>query len=159
MSASQEIDTTVQSRQAASVSNTTSNDGRAEFDVTIVGGGSVVQCWPTGWSVVWKMNRDIARQHPFSDIVGAEIMPGSAKSDRASINAGLAGTVESYQHPTSTVPMGGPRDPSAVVDVDGRVRSIKGLRVVDASIWPDVPSVATAFPTMMLAERIAARMA
>jgi choline dehydrogenase len=106
-----------------------------------------------------EMIRDIARHHPFSDIVGAEIMPGSAKSDRASINAGLAGTVESYQHPTSTVPMGGPRDPSAVVDVDGRVRSIKGLRVVDASIWPDVPSVATAFPTMMLAERIAARMA
>ncbi|MBD2074294.1 hypothetical protein H6F86_10415 [Phormidium sp. FACHB-592] len=33
------------------------------------------------------------------------------------------------------------------------------MRVVDASIWPDVPSVATAFPTMMLAESIAARMA
>ncbi|WP_242055994.1 GMC oxidoreductase [Nostoc flagelliforme] len=31
--------------------------------------------------------------------------------------------------------------------------------IVDASIWPDVPSVATAFPTMMLAESIAARMA
>jgi choline dehydrogenase len=46
-----------------------------------------------------------------------------------------------------------------VVDIDGHVRGVKSLRVVDASIWPDVPSVATAFPTMMLAESIAARMA
>lgn len=40
-----------------------------------------------------------------------------------------------------------------------RVRGVSGLRVVDASIWPDVPSVATGFPTMMLAESIAATMA
>lgn len=99
--------------------------------------------------------RNIARQQPFADMVA----PGAAKSDRASINAALAASVQSYQHPTSTVPMGGPRDAGAVVDIDGHVRGVKSLRVVDASIWPDVPSVATAFPTMMLAESIAARMA
>ena len=103
--------------------------------------------------------RNIARQQPFADMVGAELAPGAAKSDRASINAALATSVQSYQHPTSTVPMGGPRDAGAVVDIDGHVRGVKSLRVVDASIWPDVPSVATAFPTMMLAESIAARMA
>lgn len=103
--------------------------------------------------------RNIARQQPFADMVGAELAPGAAKSDRASINAALATSVQSYHHPTSTVPMGGPRDAGAVVDIDGHVRGVKSLRVVDASIWPDVPSVATAFPTMMLAESIAARMA
>jgi choline dehydrogenase len=102
--------------------------------------------------------RNIARQQPFADMVGAELTPGAAKSDRASINAALPASVQSYQHPTSTVPMGGPRDAGAVVDIDGHVRGVKNLRVVDASIWPDVPSVATAFPTMMLAESIAARM-
>jgi choline dehydrogenase len=106
-----------------------------------------------------EMIRDIARQSPFADTVGAEIMPGAAASDRASMSASITATVETYQHPTSTVPMGGVRDVNAVVDIDGRVRGVEGLRVVDASIWPDVPSVATGFPTMMLAERIAARMA
>ncbi|MCC3438908.1 GMC oxidoreductase [Microcoleus sp. PH2017_05_CCC_O_A] len=102
--------------------------------------------------------RNIARQQPFASMVGAELSPGAAKSDRASINATLAAAVQSYGHPTSTVPMGGARDAGAVVDIDGRVRGVKSLRVVDASIWPDVPSVATGFPTMMLAESIAARM-
>jgi choline dehydrogenase len=103
--------------------------------------------------------RNIAHQRPFADIVGNELAPSAAKSNRAAINTTLAASVQSYHHPTSTVPMGGLRDAGAVVDIDGRVRGIKGLRVVDASIWPDVPSVATAFPTMMLAERIAAGMA
>jgi choline dehydrogenase len=102
--------------------------------------------------------RNIARQQPFASMVGAELSPGAAKSDRASINATLAAAVQSYGHPTSTVPMGGARDAGAVVDIDGRVRGVKSLRVVDASIWPDVPSVATGFPTMMLAESIVARM-
>ncbi|MGN6827982.1 GMC family oxidoreductase [Paucibacter sp. M5-1] len=106
-----------------------------------------------------EMIRDIARQQPLADIVSEELAPGPAHGDRAAISATLTATVQSYAHPTSTVPMGGPRDAGAVVDIDGRVRGIHGLRVVDASVWPDVPSVATGFPTMMLAERIAAGMA
>ncbi|MDV2453610.1 GMC family oxidoreductase [Xanthomonas hortorum] len=105
-----------------------------------------------------EMIRDIARHAPFADIVGGELAPGTANSDRASIDAALTASVTTYQHPTSTVPMGGARDPDAVVDTEGRVRGVACLRVVDASIWPDVPSVATAFPTMMLAERIAAKL-
>jgi len=51
--------------------------------------------------------------------------------------------------------MGGPRDPWAVVDSDGSVKGIDGLRVVDASIMPDDPSVALNPTTIMIAERIA----
>jgi choline dehydrogenase len=105
-----------------------------------------------------EMIRDIAGHTPFADIVSGELAPGATAADRAAINAALTASVVTYQHPTSTVPMGGVRDPDAVVDTDGRVRGVSGLLVVDASIWPDVPSVATAFPTMMLAERIAAKL-
>ncbi|MFA1671969.1 GMC family oxidoreductase [Rhizobium mongolense] len=105
-----------------------------------------------------EMIRDIARHKPFADMISGELAPGPASRDRASINAALAASVITYQHPTSTVPMGGAKDPTAVVDIEGRVRGVSGLRVIDASIWPDVPSVATGFPTMMLAERIAAKM-
>ncbi|QTG16954.1 dehydrogenase (plasmid) [Agrobacterium tumefaciens] len=105
-----------------------------------------------------EMLREIARHKPFVDLIEAEVAPGSSVVDRASIDAALAAGVATYQHPTSTVPMGGVRDVGAVVDGEGRVRGVSNLRVIDASLWPDVPSVATAFPTMMLAERIAATM-
>jgi choline dehydrogenase len=51
--------------------------------------------------------------------------------------------------------MGGPEDPWAVVDSHGAVIGIGGLRVVDASIMPGVPSVALNPTTIMIAERIA----
>jgi 5-(hydroxymethyl)furfural/furfural oxidase len=51
--------------------------------------------------------------------------------------------------------MGADDDPMAVTDHQGRVRSVHGLRVVDASIFPVVPCANTNFPTMMAAEKIA----
>jgi 5-(hydroxymethyl)furfural/furfural oxidase len=43
----------------------------------------------------------------------------------------------------------------SVVDSNGRVKGIEGLRVVDASIFPVVPCANTNFPTLMVAEKIA----
>ena len=51
--------------------------------------------------------------------------------------------------------MGPASDPMAVVDARGRVRGIGGLRVVDASIMPDVIRANTNVTTIMIAERIA----
>jgi len=51
--------------------------------------------------------------------------------------------------------MGAASDPLAVVDANGRVHGIEGLRVVDASIMPDCPRVNINATTMMLAEKIA----
>jgi choline dehydrogenase len=59
-----------------------------------------------------------------------------------------------YGHPTSTAPMGGPGDPWAVVDSVGAVKGVDGLRVADASIFPEVPSSTTNITVIMLAERI-----
>jgi choline dehydrogenase len=53
--------------------------------------------------------------------------------------------------------MGTDSDPTAVVDAWGKVRGVE-LRVVDASILPDIPSVPTNVTTIMVAERIAARL-
>ena len=54
--------------------------------------------------------------------------------------------------------MGTDSDPTAVVDAWGKVRDIEGLRVADASILPDIPLVATNVTTIMVAERIAAKL-
>jgi choline dehydrogenase len=66
----------------------------------------------------------------------------------------IASNLAVYGHPTSTVPMGGPADPWAVVDAVGVVNGLDGLRVVDASIIPEVPSTVTNLTTIMVAERI-----
>ena len=50
--------------------------------------------------------------------------------------------------------MGGAADRWAVVDEVGAVKGLAGLRVVDASIIPEVPSAATNLTTIMVAERI-----
>lgn len=64
-------------------------------------------------------------------------------------------TATSMAHPTCTCPMG--KDPSAggVVDAEGRVHGVAGLRVVDGSIMPTIIRANTNFTCMMLGARIA----
>ena len=50
--------------------------------------------------------------------------------------------------------MGGPGDPWGVVDAVGAVKGLTALRVVDASIMPEIPSTVTNLTTIMIAERI-----
>jgi choline dehydrogenase len=105
-----------------------------------------------------RLSRRIGRTAPFSELIDHEMAPGNAVDDGEALRADIVATVNAYLHPTSTIPMGADSDPSAVVDAWGRVRGIDALRVVDASIIPDIPSVPTNVTTIMVAERIAARM-
>jgi 5-(hydroxymethyl)furfural/furfural oxidase len=61
-------------------------------------------------------------------------------------------------HASCSCRMGRPDDPMSVVDTQGRVKGVQGLRVVDASIFPVVPCANTNFPVLMTAEKIAAAM-
>lgn len=58
-------------------------------------------------------------------------------------------------HASCSCRMGADGDPQAVTDYAGRVRGAQGLRVVDASIFPQVPCANTNLPTIMCAEKIA----
>jgi choline dehydrogenase len=55
-----------------------------------------------------------------------------------------------------TIPMGGDRDPDAVVDPTGAVRGVAKLSVIDASIFPEIPSTPINLTAIMVAERLAA---
>jgi choline dehydrogenase len=101
-----------------------------------------------------KLARRIGRNPALARFLELEILPGDAVADDQLAEA-IASNLASYGHPTATAPMGGPQDPWAVVDARGAVKGVDGLRVVDASIMPVVPSVALNPTTIMIAERIA----
>jgi len=105
-----------------------------------------------------RLSRKIGRTAPFSDLIDHEMAPGKAVDDEKALRSNIVSTVAAYLHPTSTVPMGADSDPTAVVDAWGRVRGVEALRVVDASILPDIPSAPPNVTTIMVAERIAAKL-
>ncbi len=87
-----------------------------------------------------------------------EYLPGSAVSDQDEVAlikaAGDIGTT--IFHPVGTAKMGRQDDPMAVVDERLRVYGVDGLRVIDASVMPNITSGNTNAPTMMIAEKGAA---
>jgi choline dehydrogenase-like flavoprotein len=101
-----------------------------------------------------RLARKIGRSPALAQFLELELMPGGAVGDDQLADV-IASNLASYGHPAATAPMGGPEDPWAVVDSHGAVKGIDGLRVVDASIMPGVPSVALNPTTIMIAERIA----
>jgi choline dehydrogenase len=101
-----------------------------------------------------RLARKIGRNPTLAQFLELEILPGEAVADDQLAGA-IASNLASYGHPTGTAPMGGSDDPWAVVDSRGAVKGIDGLRVVDASVMPVVPSVALNPTTIMIAERIA----
>ena len=101
-----------------------------------------------------RLARKIGRNPALARFLELEILPGDAVGDDQLEDA-IQSNLASYGHPVSTAPMGGLDHPWTVVDTNGAVKGVTGLRVVDASIIPVVPSVAINPTTIMVAERIA----
>jgi 5-(hydroxymethyl)furfural/furfural oxidase len=79
-------------------------------------------------------------------------------SDDEALEAFVRKAAIGVWHASCSCRMGRADDPMTVVDTEGRVKGVQGLRVVDASIFPVVPCANTNFPTLMSAEKIAATM-
>lgn len=105
-----------------------------------------------------RLARRISRSAPLVDLIEHELAPGVDAVDDAALTAAIEEALTTYDHGCCTVRMGADGDPHAVTDRSGQVRHLDGLRVVDASIFPDTVSVPLNFTVMMLAERIAAEM-
>ena len=95
--------------------------------------------------------RRIAQADALDDVRGEEVRPGPDVTERDEIADYCRDIAESGYHPVGTCKMGD--DDMAVVDDDLRVHGVEGLRVIDASIMPNVTSGNTNAPTIAIAEK------
>jgi len=98
-----------------------------------------------------RILRKILAAPALKDYCAEEVDPGSKVVSDEDLLAFCRSTGSTVYHPTSTCRMG--NDPLAVVDQRLKVHGIDGLRVVDASIMPDLMSGNTNAPTIMIAEK------
>ncbi len=101
------------------------------------------------------LTRSIVAAPALSEYAPQEYKPGIhyRSEDELAQAASLIGTT--IFHPVGTCKMGKMDDPMAVVDSQLRVRGVRGLRVVDASVMPFITSGNTNSPTLMIAEKAA----
>ena len=101
-----------------------------------------------------RMSREILDQPAFDAYRGEPVFPERRISSDAEYTDFIRRKAESIYHPVGTCRMG--TDDRAVVDSELRVRGVPGLRVVDASVMPSLPTGNTNAPTIMIAERASA---
>ena len=101
------------------------------------------------------LSRDIAAAPAFDPWRGAELFPGPGRDSRRALIEFIRRKAETIYHPVGTCRMGPPADADAVVDPALRVHGVQALRVVDASVMPQLVSGNTNAPTIMIAERAA----
>ena len=102
-----------------------------------------------------KIAREVGRQAPLAPFVAEELEPGKGRQSDAEIDAHIREKGITSHHPLGTCKMGLAGDETAVVDQDLRVFGTSGLRVVDASVMPDLVAGNINAPVMMIAEKIA----
>ena len=100
-----------------------------------------------------RIFRDLARLPQLAPHVAREIGPGDGVATDGELREYVRRTAVTAHHPCGTCRMG--VDEDAVVDGELRVRGVEGLRVVDASVFPDLVGGNINAPVIMIAEKAA----
>jgi choline dehydrogenase len=101
----------------------------------------------------FRIAREIANAVPLRQALSQELLPGPAAQDDAALAAYIRSTVRTDWHPVGTCSMGRSDDPMSVVSETLGVHGANGLRVIDASVMPNIVTANTNAPTMALADR------
>ncbi len=101
-----------------------------------------------------RLMREIVAREPMASLVVSEHLPGAAAQSDEQLLEHLKNFGATAFHPVGTCRMG--RDDEAVVDPRLRVHGVKRLRVIDASIMPNITSGNTSAPAIMIGEKGAA---
>ncbi|MCB0021314.1 MAG: hypothetical protein KDE09_26140, partial [Anaerolineales bacterium] len=101
----------------------------------------------------FRVARDLAAQPSMQPFIEAEFFPGAKCQSDDEIDEHIRNTCITVHHPAGTCRAG--TDDDAVVDTELRVRGVAGLRVVDASVMPDLPCGNINAAVIMIAEKAA----
>ncbi|MEZ5924889.1 MAG: choline dehydrogenase [Hyphomicrobiaceae bacterium] len=104
-----------------------------------------------------RITRHLIAQKAFDPFRGPEVAPGANLTSDADLDRFARAKCETSHHPSCTCRMG--LDELAVVDGEGRVHGIERLRIVDASIMPNVVTANLNATVLMMAEKLADRIA
>ena len=102
-----------------------------------------------------RLTREIFGQDAFARYRGEELIPGAQAQSDADLDETIREHTESAYHPCGTCKMGPADDPMAVVDPQGRVIGVDGLRVADSSIFPRITNGNLNAPSIMVGEKMA----
>lgn len=99
-----------------------------------------------------RLMRELASQPALKDIILEELQPGPQAITDADLIEDFRARSDTVFHPVSTCIMGS--DPArSVVGPDLKVHGVDGLRIIDASVFPNLTSGNTNAPTIMVAEK------
>ena len=98
----------------------------------------------------------IGKQAPLSTFIGRQTKPAATDPSDAELDAFITSTAITTHHPLGTCKMGSAGDATAVVDANLNVHGLAHLRVVDASVMPDMVGGNINAPVIMMAEKSAA---
>ena len=102
-----------------------------------------------------RLVREIGSQPALARFAAGEIIPSPDCRSDVEIDAHIRATAITVHHPLGTCKMARASDPDAVVDPELRVLGVDGLRVVDASVMPDLVGGNINAPVIMIAEKAA----
>ena len=97
--------------------------------------------------------RELFEQSPLREMIDSEVFPGKGLQSDQQLADAVRKDGKHRSHHVGTCTMG--VDANAVVDAELRVRGIEGLRVIDASVIPEMPGGNTNVPTIMIGEKAA----
>ncbi|KAK3679525.1 hypothetical protein LTR78_001086 [Recurvomyces mirabilis] len=103
-----------------------------------------------------KAAREIAKQAPFSDWISKEIAPGPAITSDEDLSEYGRRVAHTVYHPAGTTKMGDvSRNHMAVVDPQLKIRGLQGVRIADAGVFPEMPTINPMLTVLAIGERAA----
>ena len=97
--------------------------------------------------------RRLVNTHALALYLKQEIAPGAEITQDEELVEYIKQSCETVYHPCGTCTMGDRNNPAAVVTPDLKVKGVHGLRIADASVFPDMITVNICNTVMMVAER------
>lgn len=104
----------------------------------------------------FKAAREIAQEKPFADWIKREVAPGPAIQSDEDLSEYGRRVAHTVYHPAGTTKMGDVQtDEYAVVDPTLKIRGLQNVRIADAGVFPDMPTINPMLTVLAIGERCA----